>query len=91
LQHPSDDLDISIIMPVYNGEAFIVESLPPLIEMQKRGEVREVIVVDDSSTDDSPRLAARGLPGTRRPMWPRAKSFGLWIQTSWFTTMPSPT
>jgi GT2 family glycosyltransferase len=51
-------LDIDIIMPVYNGQEFIVKSLPPLIEMKQRGEVREVIVVDDSSTDASPRIAA---------------------------------
>lgn len=58
---PTDNfgkLDISIIMPVYNGEDFIVKSLPPLIEMQRRGEVREVIVVDDTSTDATPQIAA---------------------------------
>ncbi len=46
-------------MPVYNGEDFIVKSLPPLIEMQRRGEVREVVMVDDSSTDASPQIAAQ--------------------------------
>lgn len=51
-------LDISIIMPVYNGVEFIVKSLPPLIDMQRRGEVREVIVVDDTSTDDTATIAA---------------------------------
>ena len=52
------DGGISIIMPVYNGHDFIVQSLPPLVAMMQRGEVREVIVVDDSSTDDTPTLAA---------------------------------
>ena len=51
-------LDIDIIMPVYNGEGFIEKSLPPLIEMKRRGEVREVIVVDDGSEDASPQIAA---------------------------------
>jgi len=51
-------LDISIIMPVYNGTEFIVQSLPPLIGMMQRGEIREVIVVDDSSTDDTAKIAA---------------------------------
>ncbi len=46
-------------MPVYNGEEFIVKSLPPLIEMQRRGEVKEVIVIDDSSTDASAQIAER--------------------------------
>ena len=49
---------ISVIMPVYNGQEFIVRSLPPLIDMQRRGEVCEVIVVDDSSTDDTCRIAS---------------------------------
>lgn len=52
-------LDISIIMPVYNGRDYIVKSLPPLVEMQRRGEVREVLVVDDSSTDDTASIAAQ--------------------------------
>lgn len=51
-------LDISVIMPVYNGHDFILKSLPPLVEMQRRGDVLEVIVVDDTSTDDTPKLAA---------------------------------
>jgi glycosyltransferase involved in cell wall biosynthesis len=50
---------ITIIMPVYNGRNYIVKSLPPLVEMQRRGEVREVLVVDDSSTDDSATIAAQ--------------------------------
>ncbi len=48
---------ITAIMPVYNGEAFIVKSLPPLIAMQQRGEIIEMIVVDDTSTDSSSELA----------------------------------
>lgn len=63
-------LDISIIMPVYNGEDFITKSLPPLIEMQRRGEVREVIVVDDTSTDCTAKVAeelgARVIPSGGR-------------------------
>lgn len=56
---PAGKLDITIIMPVYNGHNFILKSLPPLIEMQRRGEVREVLVVDDSSTDDTATIAAQ--------------------------------
>jgi glycosyltransferase involved in cell wall biosynthesis len=66
----SAKLDISIIMPVYNGVEFIVKSLPPLIEMQRRGEVQEVIVVDDTSTDATPQIAeelgARVIPSGGR-------------------------
>jgi len=44
-------------MPVYNGATFIPLSLPPLIAMAKRGEVLEVIVIDDGSSDDSKQIA----------------------------------
>ncbi|AXS82122.1 glycosyltransferase [Marinobacter sp. Arc7-DN-1] len=50
-------LSISVIMPVYNGIEFIRQSLPPLVAMKERGEVLEVIVVDDTSTDDTPHVA----------------------------------
>jgi glycosyltransferase involved in cell wall biosynthesis len=54
-----NDLDrrISVIMPVYNGAEFIPLSLPPLIDMMHRGEILEVIVVDDGSTDGSKQMA----------------------------------
>ena len=45
------DPSISVIMPVYNGVGFIEQSLPPLLAMQGQGQILEVIVVDDSSTD----------------------------------------
>lgn len=54
----SESPAISVIMPVYNGRAFIGRSLPPLIEMLCRGELLEVIVVDDTSTDDTAAMAA---------------------------------
>lgn len=50
-------IGISVIMPVYNGEEFIVRSLPPLMAMVERGEILEVIVVDDGSTDKTVQIA----------------------------------
>lgn len=44
-------LKISVIMPVYNGMGYIEKSLPPLVKMKESGEVEEIIIVDDSSTD----------------------------------------
>ncbi|MFZ5610038.1 MAG: glycosyltransferase [Pseudomonadota bacterium] len=52
-------LSITVIMPVFNGAAFIAESLPPLIAMRDAGAIAEVIVVDDVSTDETAALAAR--------------------------------
>lgn len=48
---------VSLIMPVYNGIEYIKQSLPPLVEMKKRGEILEVIVVDDTSSDATPDVA----------------------------------
>ena len=54
----NDSPKISAIMPVYNGRAFIARSLPPLLDMLRRGEIAEVIVVDDTSTDETAAEAA---------------------------------
>jgi glycosyltransferase involved in cell wall biosynthesis len=51
------DLRISVIMPVYNGVEFISKSLPPLTAMLSRGEITELLVVDDGSTDATVSLA----------------------------------
>jgi cellulose synthase/poly-beta-1,6-N-acetylglucosamine synthase-like glycosyltransferase len=48
---------VSVIMPVYNARHFIERSLPPLVAMCQRGEIAEVVVVDDGSTDDTPDRA----------------------------------
>src|SRR5437764_1379506 len=82
---------ISVVMPVYNGRDFIPRSLPPLMEMVRRGELAEVIVVDDSSTDDTAALArsmgARVIPsggrlgpgGARNQAAPMAAGEILWF------------
>ncbi|MBI1250531.1 MAG: glycosyltransferase [Alphaproteobacteria bacterium] len=70
-------LRISVIMPAFNAIGFLKQALPPLIAMRDRGEVLEVIVADDESTDDTPLVAAelgarvvknpkRGGPGAAR-------------------------
>ena len=54
-----DALTVSVIMPVYNGAATLGQSLVPLLRMVHDGEIVEVIVVDDGSTDATPEIAAR--------------------------------
>jgi GT2 family glycosyltransferase len=49
--------DISVIIPVYNGELTLRRSLEPLLAMRTRGEIAEIIVVDDRSTDASVGVA----------------------------------
>lgn len=63
---------VSVIMPVYNGAHFIDKSLPPLLRMLEQGDLSEVIVVDDSSTDNTSEIAmqmgARVVPSGGR-LW----------------------
>ena len=49
---------VTVITPVYNGAATLARCLAPLAEMRRAGEIAEIIVVDDGSTDDSAALAA---------------------------------
>ena len=53
-------LSISAIIPVYNGGSTLRRSLEPLLAMRDNGEIAEVIVIDDGSTDAS-AVIARGL------------------------------
>lgn len=48
---------LTVIMPVYNGAATLRQSLAPLLAMRSRGEIAELIVVDDGSTDASAAIA----------------------------------
>jgi GT2 family glycosyltransferase len=48
-------------MPMYNAASTIERCLEPLLAMQERGEVEEILVVDDCSTDESPDIV-RNLP-----------------------------
>jgi GT2 family glycosyltransferase len=56
------DLQISVVMPVHNGADVLPKSLAPLLRMRRAGEIVEIIVVDDGSTDASATIAA-GTPG----------------------------
>lgn len=61
---------LSVIIPVFNGVGFLPHSLPPLLAMLRRGELTEVFVIDDGSTDGSAALAesmgARVIPSGGR-------------------------
>lgn len=50
---------ISAIMPAFRAEALLPRVLQPLLDMQARGELAEVIVVDDVSPDGTADLARR--------------------------------
>ena len=54
----SDNPRISVIVPMYNAATMIERCLTPLVAMRARGEVEEVIVVNDCSTDRSADIVA---------------------------------
>jgi glycosyltransferase involved in cell wall biosynthesis len=54
---PDSDVDISIIIPVYNSEKTIKQCLEAILDSKYDGH-REIIVVDDGSTDDSVKKIA---------------------------------
>jgi glycosyltransferase involved in cell wall biosynthesis len=47
--------NISVIIPVYNGERFIEETVKSVIDFSSNHNV-ELIVVDDGSTDSTPDI-----------------------------------
>ena len=85
---------VTAIMPAYNCRKFIERTLAPLVAMQRQGELCEVIVVDDGSTDGTGAAAAalgariinsggRGGPGAARNLGARnAEGEILWFVDS---------
>ena len=49
---------LSVVVPMYNAAATIERCLAPLQAMLARGEIGEIVVVDDCSTDRSPDVVA---------------------------------
>lgn len=55
---------VSVIVPLYDGQAYIEDTLDSL-HRQTRSDLLEVIVVDDGSSDDGVRLAEQHPVGAR--------------------------
>lgn len=76
----ADKSTITVIMPVFNADHFLPLALPPLVEMKARGEIVEVLVVDDHSTDRSAacaeELGARVITSPDRAGPGRARNLG---------------
>jgi GT2 family glycosyltransferase len=60
---------ISVVMPMYNAASMIQRCLAPLEAMLARGEIIDIVVVDDASTDSSADIVAsrNGVQLLRRP------------------------
>jgi glycosyltransferase involved in cell wall biosynthesis len=53
---------VSVIIPTYNRQEFLRQTLASLSHQEWPGDPFEVIVVDDGSTDDTAAVAAEGFP-----------------------------
>ncbi|HEY2819875.1 MAG TPA: glycosyltransferase family A protein [Candidatus Acidoferrum sp.] len=56
---------ISVLIDTYNHERFIEEAVASVLEQDVAGAEREVIVVDDGSTDRTPEIVAKFAPQVR--------------------------
>jgi glycosyltransferase involved in cell wall biosynthesis len=57
-------IEISVIVPMYNAASSIERCIAPLCAMLRCGEVKEIIVVDDCSTDRCPDIV-KAIPSVR--------------------------
>lgn len=57
LRGPAAPVTITAIVPAFNARNFLQASLPALMALHRRGELKEVIIVDDGGTDGSAELA----------------------------------
>jgi glycosyltransferase involved in cell wall biosynthesis/4-amino-4-deoxy-L-arabinose transferase-like glycosyltransferase len=62
-------IDLSVVVPVYNGEPFIARTIAELIEFAtSRDEPTELVVVDDGSTDRSADIIEEAIAGAAIPV-----------------------
>lgn len=54
---PGAGATITAVMPACDCRSFLQQTLPPLLVMRSRGDLQEVIVVDDGSLDDTASVA----------------------------------
>lgn len=86
---------ITVIVPMFNAERLIERCLAPLVAMRERGEICQIIVVDDCATDRSAAIVratpqvqlvtmdAQGGPGAARNLGARlATGTHLWFVDS---------
>ncbi|HYR29728.1 MAG TPA: glycosyltransferase family 2 protein [Thermoanaerobaculia bacterium] len=81
---------VSLVIPMYNEELNIEHAVAAAVEsLTKYADDYEIIIVDDASTDDSPRLAAKlseENPRIRVITHPRNQKLGATLRTGFAAT-----
>ncbi|MBI4518889.1 MAG: glycosyltransferase [Deltaproteobacteria bacterium] len=66
---PAEPPELSVVVPVYNGDAFVYETIHALItHLAARDQPVELIIVDDGSTDTTPALLRQALTAVPIPV-----------------------
>lgn len=63
--------DVSIVLPTFNGARWLASSIESCLSQE--GPALELIVVDDASTDDTPRIAAAAAARDARVVFVRSE------------------
>jgi glycosyltransferase involved in cell wall biosynthesis len=64
-RHGNDATFISVLIDTHNHERFIEQAVVSVLEQDTAGSEREIIVVDDGSTDRTPEIVAKFAPKVR--------------------------
>jgi len=86
-----DNRLVTVVIPVYNGEEYLARVLRPVCEARSAGDIWEIIIVDDGSTDMSAQIISQfpvdQLLRTKRKGPATARNFGTSAATGdwiWF-------
>lgn len=74
---------VSVIIPVYNTKELVIKNLPYVIKASKdkSNRIKEIIVVDDASTDDSAQAIKKSFPEVRIIKHTKNRGFAASVNT----------
>jgi len=68
-------MKVSIIIPVYNEKATVKEIVSRVKKQKIRGTVKEIIIIDDGSTDGSTKIIQK-IKGVKKVLFPKNRGKG---------------
>lgn len=55
-ENESEEITVSVVMPVYNGEKYLNQAIESVLLQRKEISSIELLIVDDASTDSTPEI-----------------------------------